>query len=725
MNTYNLGISGSWLILILLMLAALLFTIFIYIRTNPDVSRGKKTLLAGLRSVALVLLIFSLFEPVFTGLKSSVILPKVAVLLDNSISMSLEDAAGDRKEKYLKSISNSKIDKLSEDEANFTLFGDNYRNIDVFKLDSLGFNENSTNISDAIRSIFNKKSDDNIRAVALFTDGSFNSGSNPLYISEELGLPVFTICIGDTTEPKDISIQTIILNDIAYIDNPVPVNINIKSVGFQDEILKLSIFDNNQLLDSREILSGDELFESTIYHTYIPKEAGNRKISVRIDAKDGEITEKNNSLSEYVKVLKNKRKVSLFAGAPSPDLSFIKQYLMTLPGIEISEFVQSSGSSFFKTPSETDIADTELFILIGFPVSSTPDNILDRISKELSNGKPIFLITSLNTDFNKLKKLEDNLPFNTASSRPVEFGITADFTAKAITSPIMRVEGTDDDISKWRNLPPVLRTETFVRPKPESEIIATFKVNNVPLNEPFIITRNVNSRKSVAIIGYSLFRWKLLGYAAEVSKGRTDQFDGFTKLIENSIRWLSVSELSKRVAITTTKKNYTKGEKVEFKGQVYDASYLPVDNAEISLKITGVEETRDLTMISIGNGRYIANLEGLSAGEFSFDAVVNRSSNKLGSDNGRFSIGETEIEYRNLKSDVNLLRAISEITGGKLYYNENTEKLISDIKSLKNFKEKPLTKRNDFALWSYPWLLVIAIFLFAVEWTIRKRSGML
>jgi len=44
---------------------------------------------------------------------------------------------------------------------------------------------------------------------------------------------------------------------------------------------------------------------------------------------------------------------------------------------------------------------------------------------------------------------------------------------------------------------------------------------------------------------------------------------------------------------------------------------------------------------------------------------------------------------------------------------------------MKNFKEKLLTKRNDFALWSYPWLLVLALLLFAAEWTIRKRSGML
>jgi len=49
-------------------------------------------------------------------------------------------------------------------------------------------------------------------------------------------------------------------------------------------------------------------------------------------------------------------------------------------------------------------------------------------------------------------------------------------------------------------------------------MVASFKVNNVPLNEPFIITRNINSRKSVAIIGYGLYRWKLLGYALKLQR---------------------------------------------------------------------------------------------------------------------------------------------------------------------------------------------------------------
>jgi len=83
---------------------------------------------------------------------------------------------------------------------------------------------------------------------------------------------------------------------------------------------------------------------------------------------------------------------------------------------------------------------------------------------------------------------------------------------------------------------------------------------------------------------------------------------------------------------------YSHGERVEFIGQVYDASYLPVDNAVINISVSGGDEKRELSMISVGSGRYTANLDGLKSGDFSYDASVVRTSQKIGTDNGRLQL---------------------------------------------------------------------------------------
>ncbi|MDX9789939.1 MAG: VWA domain-containing protein [Candidatus Kapabacteria bacterium] len=724
MTSYSLGLSGEWLYLIIFVICSLIFTLLIYRRTNPVISNGKKSILIFLRTIGLILLIFALFEPVFTGFISFTSEPKIVVLLDNSESMGMDDVGGNRKQKYDEALNKLDIENQDNDLFKISLFGDYLRNSVNFSIDSLTLSDNSSDISKAFKGLYNNTKEDNVQSVILVSDGSYNRGYNPIYAANEIGLPIFSIGIGDSTEPVDLSIQSIIMNEIAYIDNPVPVNINIKSKGFKDNSIKLNVFENDNLLETREILINEDLYETTVYYTYLPKVSGNRKISVKLEPLDGEISLKNNDMSEFIKVLKNKRIISLFAGAPNSDLSFIKQYLSTLTGIEVKEYIQSAGASFFRQPTEKDISETEMFILVGFPISSTPDVILSSISRELKSGKPIFFISSLNTDFIKLRKLEEYLPFNTASSRAVEFEISPEFTSAAVNSPLLRVNGVQDDIEKWKNLAPVFRTETFVRPKPESEVLANIKVNNVQLNEPFLMSRNVNSRKSIAILGYGLYKWKLFSYASDIAKGRSDVFDAYTKLLENSIRWLSVTDINKKVSVSSIKSNYSKGERVEFSGQVYDDSYLPVDNADIHIKISG-DDAREISMISIGNGRYTASIDGINTGDYSFMADVKRAGTKIGSDNGRFIVGETGLEYRDIKMQAALLRNISESSGGKFYTVDNMQNILKDIKDLKNFKEKIVNKRNDIALMNYPWLLALALAAFALEWIIRKRNGML
>jgi len=97
----------------------------------------------------------------------------------------------------------------------------------------------------------------------------------------------------------------------------------------------------------------------------------------------------------------------------------------------------------------------------------------------------------------------------------------------------------------------------------------------------------------------------------------------------------------------------------------------------------------------------------------------------LGTDNGRFSIGELSIEYLNLKMNYPLLSKMAEITGGKFYFPEQIASIINDIKGNRNYRESSMRKRDDIVLWNLPYILGAIIMLLSAEWFIRKRSGML
>lgn len=726
MNTYNLLLNGNVWLLILFIVVSGFVAVWTYSRTIPPIPQSRRWLFVSLRTMALALLFFILFEPVYEIIRNFLEKPKLAVLIDDSESMSAKETSGDRRAKLVEFIRNSGIADY-EDKLVF-LFDKNSKLVENFSEDSIKTLGKVTDISKALRRVGKYINDENVSATLLISDGVFNAGNNPIFDAERLGMPIFTVGLGDTSEPKDLVLASIVTNEIAYVDNPVPIQINIRFGNFPaNSETKLTISDNGKTIYSENIIISNENGNDfrTVEYSFNPKEEGIRKITAVLSSIDGELSARNNSLSEYIKVLKNKRNVALFAGAPSPDVSFIKQNLQLDKGIEIKDYIQKQGAEFYTQPTQNEISSSEMIIFAGFPIQSTPKSVLDMILKELQRGKPLLFLAGQYVDYNKLKDFQDYLPFVVVSSRVNEFMVIPDVKPAGMASPLLRVTGSDDDLKLWNKLPPIFRTETFVRVKPESDVVATMKVNNAPLNDPLIVTRSFQNSKSIAILGYGLYRWKLLGYASELSKGRTETTDLFTTLLNNSFRWLSLAESKKLVSIKTNKKFYNSNEAVEFIAEVYDGNYTPIDKATVAVKSTSGKNTRDIKLTSLGNGRYYGSIPSLESGDYSFSGSAKLNDKNLGEDNGRFTVGDISLEFRNLKANYSLLRAISSSSGGKFYSSEEFRNVVSDISKHKAFRSRSVKERSETALWNYPYLLGLAILLFGIEWFLRKRSGMI
>lgn len=725
MNTFFISAAQSWILIIACIFLGIFFSLFIYRRTIPPISTRRKAALIALRAAGLSLLLFALFEPVLTVIQGSEQPPRLSVLLDNSASAVARDASGDRLNQYKLALKNSKFASLGEEEIITSVFDGEIKRLDAYSQDSISHKGMQTDISKAIHWTADNAEDENIRAALLITDGAFNTGRNPLYDAEAFGKPVFVIGIGDSAEPRDISVQSIIANEIAYIDNPTPVNVNIKVNGYSNMELQLVLSENdNQIATQSITVNPDKEYYSVVFE-YLPKVAGMQKITASIAAQQGEITSKNNQNSEFIEVLKNKRKIALLAGAPSADIPFIKSSFGKEKGVEINEYIQKKGSEFYNNPTSQSMAETELFVLIGFPLTTTPQNVMQLLKRELDKGKPVLFVAGLHTDYTKLKTLEQYLPFVTESSRPVEFLAAPDIKPNSLSSPLLRVSGSEEDAAVWNTLPPIFRTETFVKVKPESEVVSTIKVNNAPLNEPLIVMRNFQNQKSVAVMGYGLFRWKLLGYASDMAKGRTEKPDMLDIFLQNTYKWLSVASQSKTVRIKTAKAAYSSGEKIILNAQVYDAAFTPVDNAAVKVNITGGRDNREITLASLGNGRYSGSVDGLPEGDYAFTGEAQSGSTSLGQDNGRFSVGVVALEYQNLRMNAPLLRAIAERTGGKFYTPAEAGKFLEDLKKAHGYTSRGITRKFEFALWNLPYLLAAAILFLSIEWFLRKRAGML
>jgi len=635
--------------------------------------------------------------------------------------MAIKDKFGQRNE-TLKMIFHSSVwQQIGKNgKVAYSLFSDKIQNLTTIMEDSLTQNGEATNITEAFKSLKQTSALSNLQAVVLVTDGNSTVGMNPLYEAKDLNVPVFTIGIGDTSEQKDILIRKVLTNEIAYIGAKTPVNIMVHSTGFSGERLRVSVKNDVGTIDEKYLTIENNVWDCNIPLFIIPEKEGEQKYTVEISNLPGELTHQNNRMSFFIKVLKNKMNIALIAGTPCPDAAFIRRALMDDKNIEVQTFIEMKNGNFAnKVLNVQGLKEVDCIILIGYQTTYSNTHSLQAILDVASAGKPLFIVLSRIMDFGKLKTLESILPFKVENVTGNEYQGFAVVTESQQLNSIMKA-GTGVNVSEsWSKLPPVFCMHGDFRAKIESQILATIHLQSMPFNEPFIIARNINQKKSMAVLGYGLWRWKML---SDVSSGTTPIFDNF---IGNSIRWLTTQEDAQKIRVQTSKHIYTTQEAIEYTAQVYDDNYQPIEDAQIEINMQHKKEINTISLNPLGSGQYEASLNYLQEGDYNFTATVTENGMVVGSDKGTFSVGGINAEYLETRMNKPLLQQIAAQTGGIYYDNGGISMLACDITALPNFKTLEISKSENIEIWNSIWMFALIVLVFAVEWFLRKRYGML
>ena len=91
MEDIYLKLSGNVLLFLLALIALIGLSVFVYRRTIPPVPTWFRRILIALRILALIIILFILFEPILSLSWNRIEQPIIAVLMDASASMSLTD----------------------------------------------------------------------------------------------------------------------------------------------------------------------------------------------------------------------------------------------------------------------------------------------------------------------------------------------------------------------------------------------------------------------------------------------------------------------------------------------------------------------------------------------------------------------------------------------------------------------------------------------------------
>ena len=678
-------VNSPWYFFLLSLCLGLAAALLLYFRNkkNTDVPKNVTRLLFVLRYLCVSLIALFLLSIFLKQLKNETQNPVILVAIDNSSSMVMQKDSFEIKKDILEKLKSFQQNISKNFEVKTLLFGTKTSSA---KTDP-SFTEKETDISNLIAEIENNFSNQNIGALVVVSDGIYNKGANPIYASEKLSFPIYPVAIGDTSEVKDVAIQKINHNQVAYLGNIFPAEVVISAKNFKGKDVVVSLSQNQIEKAKQTVKITSNNFLATCNFTFNANTAGVSKYVARVTVLDGEKNILNNQQSFIIDVIDNKEKVLLLATAPHPDVAAIKDAILNSTSFDVEYGLVSE----FKKP----IKPYSLIILHGPQTNSS-----NLITECKANAIPYWVINPGSSE--NLQGVKISASINKYND------------AEAVINPSFGLFTISDELKKFtREFPAVKTFFGNYNLGNGSNTLIDQRIGAIETDNPILIFPEINGLKSAVFIGDGLWKWKMRDYAEHTNHNL------FNELISKSVQYLAVKS-DKSFFRITAPKTINENEPIEIGAEVYNKSYELINEPDVTFILTNRDEKKFNYTFSKTSNSYKLNLGLLPFGEYKYEAKV-KVNNELFVKQGIIVVKEIVSEKINTVANHQVLNAMAKRSGGKLFYKDQLDQLEKEI--LKNEQIKPITysQNNTTLLIDLKWLFWIILIFLTIEWYFRKR----
>ncbi|MFM7767663.1 MAG: carboxypeptidase-like regulatory domain-containing protein [Bacteroidota bacterium] len=192
-------------------------------------------------------------------------------------------------------------------------------------------------------------------------------------------------------------------------------------------------------------------------------------------------------------------------------------------------------------------------------------------------------------------------------------------------------------------------------------------------------------------------------------------------VISKTIQYM-VSVENKNPFRLSYKSSYDENEQVLFDAGVFNDAGETIQDADVSIVLSGENDNEFKFTFSNNNGVYTLNAGFLPPGIYSFRATAKIGGKSLLS-NGRIVVTALQSELTDLVADYSLLRSLSNKTGGLFFNFSNSADLEKSILNQKNIKPVIYSRKSLAEAISLKWIFFLLACLLSTEWFLRKRSG--
>ncbi len=670
------------------------YAMLLYFREKRyDYSKLTVRVLATLRTISIFLISFLLLSPLVMLTTTTVEKPIIVVAQDNSQSIVFCKDLSVVRTLYVKEMKQLVADLEKEYDVSVFSFGDKIQDRLMYD-----FRDKQTDFSQFIEDFNARFANRNVGAVIVASDGLYNKGTSPVYLSEQLKYPFYTIALGDTAIQKDVIVVRVNYNRISYLGNEFPLEIVVAANKCAGQKATLWVCKGNETLFTKTIDFNSPHFIETIQVQLEAKQAGMQHYKVSLSALENEISYVNNYQDVFVEVLDGREKILILAGAPHPDVSALKQSIEMNKIYQVDEAIVDN----FTKPLE----DYNLIVLHQIPFKGK--NSLPLLQNIAKLKLPVLFIVGSLSDIKTLNTLKTALLIRQSGDKIDEAAptIANDFALFTISDELKKVS---------TNFPALTVPFGDYFPGNSLNVLFYQKIVGVQTQKPLVMFNTAADAKLGVIAGEGIWKWRLNNFL------QTSNQTAFNELMDKIIQYLSVKVDKGRFRIHA-KNTFMENENVEFDAEVYNESYELVNEPEVQLTITNADKKSFPFTFTRTSHAYHINAGSFVVGDYTFDARM-KTGGKSYSKKGLFTVVPVNVESLNLIADHQLLYALASLHDGKMLYPGQLKQLLALLKARDDVKSISYARKTFDDVVNLFWVFLIIVGLLMVEWFVRKRAG--
>ncbi len=713
-------------------------------------SPWKKAFLFGLRGVTLGVVAMAILQPQLEFKKIQSLKNTIAVLLDDSKSMTIktfpsEKPRGDLVRKVMTG-NREYFETLKQSyEVDFFFVSDKIDPVPLAKTVT-EYREQAVNtdLHQVFLDVAQHYEGRSLQGVFLFSDGA-DLTQDPSAISPEftetltrLSGPVHTFQAGSNERFKDLAIEKVDATDFGFIHQPLNITVMVSARAIGKKNIPLVLKEGNKILVSKiiSLKQADDKYSAELQFT--PTSLGKRIYTLSVPVFAGEAVEVNNRWSFEVKVIRDRVRVLHLNGRPSWDSRFLRETLANNPKVDLLSFfilrtltddvgATTSELSLIPFPSNLLFSDYlssfDLVIFHNFKFTPFIDKRNLANIKEYVEEGGAFLMIGGDLSFQGGRydrtPVEEILPVSIrGGSKKFLLGeFPMRVQPKFARHPLLKLENNPEQNAKaWESLPPIQGANIGLVPVKGAHVLGA--VRNHKADVPVLVTRQVKEGRTMIIAADSSWNWNFL----RVGRGGSGRY--YQKFWENVIAWMTDEPETRPIQVETDKEKYREHEKVRVQFKVRRQDYNPLPGVKVDLLITSLPE---------GTERVRRTLQTDANGEGGFEFAPGREgfySVRVSLASGgealwgetRFIVLSPQVEFQKPLVNETLLQTLSKVTGGSHHLLEEGMKI--ENLSFPNPEVEIKSSSRRVSLWDSWWTYGLIVGFLAMEWWTRRKSGL-